>query len=99
MSGIHPIGYGGMPVTWQQFYYAARIAAVRSAAVNPAQPNHPVEPVSPVRRVAPDTAVRIPIAVREPRVPTEGDLDSAVETLAHMRIRFSTETAVAALEV
>lgn len=97
MPVIQAVGHGGMSVAWQQFYYASRISAVRSAAANPAQPERPVEPASPVRRVAPDTAVRIPVTVREPRVPTEEDLNNAADTLARMRIRFPEETAAAAL--
>ena len=85
MFGIQAVGRGGLSVAWQRYYYVSRIAAARSAAVNPAQPERPVEPVSPVRRIAPDAGVRIPVAVREPRVPTEDDLSSAANTLARMR--------------
>ena len=96
MSGIQAVGHGGMSVAWRQFYYASRVSAARSAAANPAQPERPVEPVSPVRRVAPDAAVRIPFAMREPRVPTEDDLNNAADTLARMRIRFPEEADAAA---
>ena len=91
MSGIRAVDHGGMSVAWRQFYYASRVSAARSAAVNPAQPERPVEPVSAVRRVAPDAAVRIPITVQEPRVPTEDDLNNAADTLARIRIRFPEE--------
>ncbi len=92
MSGVHAVGYGGLSAAWQQSVYASRIAAAHSAAANPAQPERPVEPVAPVRRVAPDAAVRLPIAVKEPRVPTEDDLNNAADTLARMRIQFPAES-------
>ena len=91
MSGIRAVDHGGMSVAWRRFYYASRVSAARSAAANPAQPERPVEPVSPIRRVAPDAAVRIPITLREPRVPTEDDLNNAADTLARMRVRFPEE--------
>lgn len=97
MFGIQAVGYGGMSVAWRQFYYASRVSAARSAAANPAQPERPVEPVSAVRRVAPDAAVRIPVAVQDPRVPTEDDLNNAADTLARVRIRFPEEADDAAL--
>ena len=99
MSGIPAVGYGGMSVAWRQFYYVSRISAARAAAVNPAQPERPVEPVSAVRRVAPDAAVRIPVTVQEPRVPTEDDLNNAADTLARMRIRFPDEAAAGVQDV
>lgn len=88
MSGVNAVGYGGMSVAWQRSIYASRIAAAHSAAANPSQPERPVEPVEPVRRVAPDAAVRMPVAVPEPRIPTEDDLNNASDTLARMRIQF-----------
>ena len=91
MSGIQAVSHGGMSVAWRQFYYASRVSAARSAAANPARPERPVEPVSAIRRIAPDAAVRIPVTVREPRVPTEDGLNSAADTLARMRIRFPGE--------
>lgn len=87
MSGIQAVSHDGMSVAWRQFYYASRVSAARSAAANPARLERPVEPVSPVRRVAPDAAVRIPITVQEPRIPTEDGLNNAADTLARMRIR------------
>ena len=87
MSGISAIGYGGMSAAWGP-YYASKIAAAHSAAANPSQPERPVEPVTPVRRVAPDAAVRMPVSVPEPRIPTEDDLNNAADTLALMRIQY-----------
>lgn len=92
MYGIHAVNHGGLSVAWQRVYYAARISAARSVAANPAQPERPVEPVSAVRRIAPDVSVRIPLALPEPRVPTEDALNNAADTLARMRIRFPEET-------
>lgn len=98
MPAINAVGYGGgMNAAWQQSYYASKISAARTAAANPSQPETPVEPVSAVRRVAPDAAVRMPVAVQEPRVPTEADLNNASDNLARMRIQ-SVETAGAAEE-
>lgn len=92
MAGISAVGYGNnLSAAWQQSYYASRISSAYSAAANPAQPETPVEPVSAVRKVAPDAAVRKPIAVQEPRVPTEEDLNNAQETLARMRVQYPEE--------
>ncbi len=92
MSAVNAIGYGNnLSARWQQSYYASRISAARTAAVNPSQPEAPVEPVSAVREVAPDRAVRMPIAVEEPRVPTEDDLNNAADNLARMRIQYAEE--------
>ena len=92
MPGIGAVGASsGMSGLYAQAYYASHISAARSNAVNPSQPELPVEPVSPVRRVTPDAAVRMLIAVREPRVPTVDDLNSAAETLARMRVQYPDE--------
>ena len=96
MSGIGAIGSsGGMSGLYLQAYYASHISAARSAAVNPAQPETPVEPVSAVRRVAPDAPVRMPVAVREPALPTVDDLNSASENLARMRVQYPEGAALA----
>ncbi len=89
MSAINPVGYGGISPVWRQAYYASNISAARSSAANPAQPETPVEPVSAVRKVAPDAAVRQPISVQEPRIPTEDALNNAAENLARMRIQYA----------
>ena len=80
---------------YRQAYYAANISAARTAAANPAQPNTPVEPVDEVRRVAPDAAVRRPVAVQEPALPTVDDLNNASDNLARMRIQSPEETEAA----
>ncbi len=91
MSAINAVGYGGMSPVWRQAYYASNVSAARASAANPAQPETPVEPVSAVRKVAPDAAVRQPVAVEEPRVPTEEALNNAADTLARMRIQYAEE--------
>ena len=80
---------------YRQAYYAANISAARTAAANPAQPNTPVEPVDEVRRVAPDAAVRRPVAVQEPALPTVDDLNNASDNLARMRIQSPEESEAA----
>lgn len=94
MVGISSISSAGsMSAVYRQAYYAANVAAARSATANPAQPELPVEPVSAVRRVAPDAAVRQPITVREPVLPTVKDLDNASDNLVRMRIQFPEKAA------
>lgn len=95
MSAVNAVGYGGMSVAWQQAYYTSNLSAAKASAANPAQPDAPVEPVSAVRRVAPDASVRMPVAVQEPSVPTEDDLNNAADTLARMRIQYADEAASA----
>lgn len=92
MAGINAVGYGSnLSAAWKQAQYASRVSSAYSAAANPAQPEAPVEPVSAVRKVSPDAAVRKPIAVQEPRVPTETDLNNAQENLARMRVQYPEE--------
>ena len=97
MSAISAIGPSmSSPPYYRQAFYASHIAAARSAAINPSQPDLPVEPVSPVRRVSPDAAVRIPVPAQERRLPTVDDLNNAAEHLVRMRIQYpedSDETA------
>lgn len=105
MTGISAVGLSGtasnlsamyrdrLNAVRSQAYYAANVSAARAAAVNSAQPNAPVEPVSPVRAVKPDAAVRMPVVLSEPRLPTVGDLNSADETLARMRVQYPGEDA------
>ena len=90
-SGLSALYRDRLSAARSQAYYAANVSAARSAALNPAQPDAPVEPVSPVRAVKPDAAVRMPVAVSEPRLPTVGDLNSAGETLARMRVQYPGE--------
>ena len=90
MPSIGAIGSSGsMSAVYQQAYYAAKISAARTAAANPAQPETPVEPVDAVRRVAPDAAVRQPVAVQEPSLPTVDDLNNASDNLARMRVQYA----------
>ncbi len=98
MSAINAVGHGGMNAAWQRSNYISHIAAARSAAVNPSQPETPVEPVSAVRRVAPDAAVRVPVAVQEPQIPTEESLNNASDNLARMRIQHEEEPSAKAEE-
>ena len=88
MPSIGAIGSAGnLSAIYQQAYYASNVSAARSAAANPSQPETPVEPVGAVRRVAPDAAVRQPVAVQEPTLPTVDDLNNASDNLARMRIQ------------
>ncbi|MBO4914583.1 MAG: hypothetical protein J5449_05190 [Oscillospiraceae bacterium] len=92
MAGINPVGYGGnVSAVWRQADYNAKVSAAYTAAANPSQPDSPVEPVSAVRRVAPDAAVRVPVAVQEPQIPTEAELNNASDNLARMRIQYPGE--------
>ena len=91
---IGPIGsQGGMSAAYLQFYRNANLSAARSRAANPSQPEQPVAPVPPVRSVKPDAAVRLPVPVEEPSLPTEQALNNAADNLARMRIRQAEESA------
>ena len=92
MSAVNAVGYGGISSVWRQAYHASNVSAARASAANPAQPETPVEPVSAVRKVAPDAAVRKPIALQEPQLPTEESLNNAADTLARMRIQYAGES-------
>ena len=83
----------GTSALYMQLYRNANLSAARSSAANPAQPNTPVEPVSPVRSVKPDAAVRQPVPVEEPSLPTANELNNAADNLARMRIQYAEETA------
>lgn len=74
----------------QRLRYLSRVSAAVSA--RPAQPELPVEPVSPVRAVKPDAAVRIPIFVPEPALPSVESLNNAADNLVRMRIQYPEES-------
>ncbi len=92
MSAVNAVEYGGISPVWRQAYHASNVSAARASAANPAQPETPVEPVSAVRKVAPDAAVRKPIALQEPQLPTEESLNNALDVLARMRIQYAEES-------
>lgn len=85
----------GMSALYVQLYRNANLSAARTRAANPSQPNAPVEPVSPVRAVKPDAAVRMPVPVEEPSLPTVDALNNASDNLARMRIQYAEEAAPA----
>ena len=90
MPGMYSTNQNRISLTLNKYdmNISANAAALRANAVNPSQPNLPVQPVEPVGRVTGNAAVRMPVNVSEPRLPTEADLNNAQENLVRMFVQY-----------
>ena len=90
MPGMYSMNKNRISMTLNHYgtSIAANAAALRINAVSPSQPELPVQPVQPVGRITGNAAVRMPMNVPEPRLPTEADLNNARENLVRLFVQY-----------